>query len=157
MYRLVGLKVAAVVNHRRDGIVVERPQRGIAEAFVVAGHLLSSQRHLDEVTLVNALGHIGRNCLLIARATTPTNLGARMPTQCTVQRRHQSPGRAHPCGAAVSLVALHREAVGDHDHVVGHVCVVPAGALPQTGAARLCARCALITRHQQTVSERSEG
>ena len=108
----VGVPPGAVVLRLLDDVVVERPQRGVGHALVVAVDLVLGQRHRDQR---HAAG-LERLRRLAGRAR-PAHPGAAAAGDERLQRGDQPAGAALPARLAVGVGDLvDREPVGDHDH-----------------------------------------
>ncbi len=110
----VRLPPFAVERRRRDDVVVERPERVVRETLVVLLELRLRERHRDDrdaavlERLELAIGD--------ARPADPRAVGG---AHHGLEGGDEAAGRALPVGLAVgTLLVVHREPVGDHDHLV---------------------------------------
>ncbi len=110
----VGIPPRPAKLRRGDHVVIQRPQRGIAEALVIVADLLSRQSHADQMQA----GEIERAGRFASRA------GPADP--CTAGLAHDrfqgadQPTRTWPpvCIAARTLQLIDRESAGGHNKVI---------------------------------------
>jgi hypothetical protein len=120
---------------RGDDVVIEGPQRGVAEAFVVVGDLFFRQAHADQVHPVRV-----ERLRRVARRAWPAHPGSTGGAHHRFERRHQAAGAGPPLGFAVrSLGPVHRQTAGRNHEVVLAVCsrglILPV-ARPMLSSAR---------------------
>ena len=101
-----------------DDVVIEGPQRGVTEAFVVVGDLFFRQAHADQVHPVRV-----ERLRRVARRAWPAHPGSTGGAHHWFERRHQAAGAGPPLGFAVrSLGPVHRQTAGRNHEVVLAVC-----------------------------------
>ena len=102
-----------------DDVVIEGPQRGVAEALVVVGDLFFRQAHADQVHPVRV-----ERLRRVARRAGPAHPGSAGGAHHRFERGHQAAGAGPPLGFAVrSLGPVHRPPAGRNHEVVLAVCL----------------------------------
>jgi hypothetical protein len=108
----VGVPPGPVVLRLLDDVVVERPQRGVGHALVVAVHLVLGELHRDQrhpAGLEGLRRFPGRSGPAHPRATAARDE--------RLERGHEAARAALPASAAVGVGDLvDRQPVGDHHH-----------------------------------------
>ena len=110
----VGVPPRAVELGRRDDVMVQRPQRGVREALVVALDLELGQAHRHEMEDV-----VVERLQRLVRGAVPPHPRAAALGHHGCQGAHQPAGGAAPRAVAVLVhVPVHGKTVGHHHEVV---------------------------------------
>ncbi|GIF21110.1 hypothetical protein BJ973_005437 [Actinoplanes tereljensis] len=109
--RAVGLPPAAIEDRLLDGVVVERPERRVGEALVVAAQLVLGQRDRAQPQRAD-VGERGRR----ADPAAPAHPGGGGAFEDRVQGAGEPARTAPPLAGPIgSDIVIERETVGDHD------------------------------------------
>ena len=98
----------------RDHIVIQRPQRRVAEALVVIAHLVGGQPHADQVHAVGV-----ERFRRLTRRSGPADPRAACFLHHRLESGHQAAGTGPPFSPAVGpLGPVHRQPAGGHHEAV---------------------------------------